>query len=121
MRYTFKAFFQDPDEADLAYGRLRERGLVEDIQIQSRSTGKRQQRTLDLYGQASATTAAAALSSSMLVPFGLGYGKRRLFLFCAARRYLCPCGYSRGLAGRRTGAERHSIRPLPRTAFGWPP
>ena len=74
MRYTFKAFFQDPDEADLAYGRLRERGLVEDIQIQSRSTGKRQQRTLDLYGQASATTAAAARSSSMLVPFGLGYG-----------------------------------------------
>ena len=40
MRYTFKAFFQDPDEADLAYGRLRERGLVEDVQIQSRPTEK---------------------------------------------------------------------------------
>ena len=74
MRYTFKAFFQDPDEADLAYCRLRERGLVEDVQIQSRPTEKNERHTLDLYGQASATTAAAALSSSMLLPIGLGYG-----------------------------------------------
>lgn len=123
MRYTFKAFFQDPDEADLAYGRLRERGLVEDVQIQSRPTEKNERHTLDLYGQASATTAAAALSSSMLLPIGLGYGWDPA-MTSAASSYSVPPPPSRplqivsALAGEDQGQSVTSNTASARTAFG---